>query len=408
MYNIYFILIVSFFVTTFLFDKFVDYLNTKNWSDKLPTEAKDIYSQEEYTKSQNYEKTKYKFGVISGIFNFILNLGFLVFWIYWLLDKFLRIYIESNFLLTLIYFWIFFIFQTIVSLPFSYYSTFIIEEKFGFNKMTKKIFFTDLIKNIFLTIFIWWGILSIVLRSYQILWNNFWIVAWGIMSAFSIFFMMFYSTLIVPLFNKQAPLEEWSLKEKINNFAKKIWYKIENIYVIDWSKRSTKANAYFSGLGKSKRIVLFDTLIKDLEEDEIVGVLAHEIWHFTKKHTRQMLIFSLIQSFVILYIFSLFVWNIEISQALWGEINSFHLWSIAFWILFSPISLVLGIFGNILSRKNEYEADEFAKINHDWKYLISALKKLSKNNLSNLKPHKFYEFVHYSHPTVLKRIDKLK
>jgi STE24 endopeptidase len=214
--------------------------------------------------------------------------------------------------------------------------------------------------------------------------------------------------LIVPLFNKQTPLEDGELRQAINKFSEKAWFKLDNIYVIDGSKRSSKANAYFSGFWPKKRIVLFDTLIKDLEVEELVAVLAHEIWHYKKKHTLQMLAFSIIQTWFILFLFSFMLKNDKISLALWAAQNSFHIWAIAFWILFTPLSLVLGILANIFSRKNEFEADNYAKINYSWEKLVSALKKLSNNNLSNLTPHCFYEFVHYSHPTVLKRIRELR
>ncbi len=408
MYNIYFYIILTFVVITFMFDKVVAYLNTKNWSETLPKEASDIYSSEEYAKSQKYEKTKYKFNLISSIFSFIVTILVLIFWWFWFLDNILRQFIWNEILLSLSFFSIIFLLQTIIEIPFSYYFNFVIEESFWFNKMTKKLFFVDIIKSLILTFIIWWAILALILFIYSKIWANFWIIAWWILSVFSILMIMFYSSLIVPLFNKQTPLEDWELKTAINEFAWKVGYKLENIYVIDGSKRSNKANAYFSWLGKSKRIVLFDTLINDLTTEEIVWVLAHEIGHYKKKHTKQMLVFSLIQTFVIFYLFSLFISNLWIANALNSSHSSFHLWAIWFSILFSPISLVLGIFGNILSRKNEFEADNYAKINYSGTSLISWLKKLSKNNLTNLKPHKVYEFVHYSHPTVLKRIERLE
>lgn len=236
----------------------------------------------------------------------------------------------------------------------------------------------------------------------------FWLYASVLMIAFSIFMMTFYSTLIVPIFNKQTPLEDGELRDEIQKFSKKVGFKLDNIYVIDGSKRSSKANAYFSGLGSAKRIVLYDTLIKDLEVKELVGVLAHEIGHYKKKHTLQMLAFSIIQTVFMMFLLGLALSVPQISQALGAQTASFHVGVIAFGILFTPISIILGIFGAILSRKNEYEADAYAKQNYDAKYLRSALIKLSKNNLSNLQPHPAYEFVHYSHPTTLKRLEALK
>jgi len=403
-----FYIIISILIFEFVLTKSIDYLNTLNWSDKLPDEAKWIYNEEKYKKQQDYEKTNYKFDLINSIFSFSILFLFLVFWWFWWLDSIVRSWTDSYILRWLYFFGIISFFQTIISLPFSYYHTFVIEEKFGFNKMTKKLFFIDTIKSLILSFVIWWAILAFIIWLYTLDKNNFWIYAWIFMSIFSVFMMMFYSSLIVPLFNKQTPLEDWELKKAINDFAKKVWFEIDNIYVIDWSKRSSKANAYFSGFGPKKRIVLYDTLINDLTVEELVAVLAHEIGHYKKKHTMQMLIFSILQTWFMLFILGLALSIPEISQALWASEGSFWVWAIAFWILFTPISIFLWLFWNILSRKNEYEADKFAKDNYEAKYLVEALKKLSKNNLSNLNPHKIYEFFYYSHPTVLKRIKELE
>lgn len=408
MYNIYFYIIISFLVIFTAFDKIVDYLNAKNWSDKLPDELKEIYDEEKYKKAQNYDKAKNKLSNISSIFTFVITFLVFIFWWFWFLDNILRQYFSNEIILALVFFAVIFLIQTIISLPFSYYSTFVIEEKFWFNKMTKKLFYLDLLKWILLTFVIGWILWGLIIWIYTLIPNTFWLVAWIILSAFSLFIMMFYSSLIVPLFNKQTPLEDWELRQAINEFSKKAWFKLDNIYVIDGSKRSSKANAYFSGFWPKKRIVLFDTLIKDLETEELVAVLAHEIGHYKKKHTLQMLVFSILQTWFILFLFSFMLKNDEISLALWASQNSFHIWAIAFWILFTPLSLILGILANIFSRKNEFEADNYAKVNYSWEKLVSALKKLSNNNLSNLTPHWFYEFVHYSHPTVLKRIRELR
>lgn len=219
--------------------------------------------------------------------------------------------------------------------------------------------------------------------------------------------MMFYSNLIVPLFNKQTPLEEGELRNAIEGFAKKVWFTGTDIYVIDGSKRSSKANAYFSGFGPKKRIVLFDTLIKDLSTEELVAVLAHEIGHYKKKHTLQMLVMSIIQTGIILYVFSLALSIPEVSYALWSENQSFYLGAVAFGFLFTPISIVFWMLSSVFSRKNEYEADAYAKEKYSWEHLKNALIKLSRNNLSNLRPHPVYEFFYYSHPTVLKRLAAL-
>jgi len=295
----------------------------------------------------------------------------------------------------------------ILSLPFSVYDTFVIEEKYGFNKTTPKTFVLDTIKGWLLGALIGGGLLALIVFIYQKTQNMFWIYAWILVSAFTIFMAMFYSNLIVPLFNKQTPLEPGELRDAIKNFADKVGFKLDNIFVINGSKRSTKANAYFTGFGSKKRIVLYDTLINDMETDELVAVLAHEIGHYKKKHVIQGLLISLIQTGIVLFIFSLLINNATLSKALGVEIPNFHIGLVAFGILYSPVSFVLGIFMNLLSRKNEYQADEFAAVHFKPEALASALKKLSVKNLSNLTPHKTYVFFHYSHPTLLQRLARL-
>lgn len=408
MQNFYFYVLIGIIVLFFIIDFFISYLNTTKWGEKLPETARDIYDEEKYISSQKYEKVKYKFSKISWIFSFLVTLSVLIFWGFGWLDEVLRNFIQNDILLTLSFFGVIIFIQTMMNLPFSYYQTFVIEEKFGFNKMTKKIFFLDTLKTLLLTAIIWWVILSGVVYLYGQFWENFWWMTWILLSWVSVFMMMFYTTYIVPIFNKLTPLEEGELKTSIQEFGNKVWFELNNIFVIDGSTRSSKANAYFSGFGPKKTIVLFDTLIKDMSTDEIVAVLAHEIGHYKRKHTLQMLVFWILQTGFILFIFSLLIANLQVAQALWAQMTSFHIWAVAFGILFTPVSFVLWIFGSMLSRKNEYEADEYAKDNFSGIFLAQALKKLAKNNLTNLTPHPVYEFIHYSHPTVLKRLQVLQ
>ncbi len=400
--------IIGIIIFEYLLSEFLWYLNAKNYSPELPHELKWIYDEEKYKKSQKYEKEKYKFSLIEWFFDISILLIVLFSWFFWFLDDFLRNIFSNTFLISLSFFAIISLLQSFIHLPFSYYFTFVIEEKYDFNKSTKKLFFLDFFKSLLLWFFIWWILLSLIIRIYTILWTSFWLYAWWIITIFSLFMMMFYSNIIVPLFNKQTPLEEWELKTAIQDFSSKVWFQLDNIYVIDGSKRSSKANAYFSGLGPKKRIVLYDTLIKDMTTDEIVAVLAHEIGHYKRKHTFQTLVFSIIQTGFMLYILSLTLWIKEVSFALGVSEASFHIGIIAFSFLFTPLSLILWVFANILSRKNEREADEFAWKNYNPESLQNALKKLSINNLSNLRPHKAYEFFYYSHPTVLKRLQFLE
>ncbi len=408
MTNIIFYTILFFLVFEFIVTKTLAYLNKTKWSETLPKEAKAIYDEKEYAKSMKYEKAKYNFSNISGIIFFVIILLAVSFGLFWKIYNFSASFGYSEIITNLIFFWILGLIQMILSLPFSYYSTFVIEEKFGFNKMTKKLFFTDTIKWLILWAIIWWLILWALIFIYLKTWWYFWVWAWVLITLFTAFMMMFHSNLIVPLFNKQTPLEKWSLRDKIEAFAEKMWFKLDNIYVMDWSKRSTKANAYFTGFWPKKRIVLFDTLIKQMTDEELVAVLAHEIWHYQKKHTLQMLVFSIIQTWIIFFILGLALNYAEFSLALGWNTKSFWLSLVAFSILFTPISMIFGIIWNIFSRKNEYEADEYSAVNYKPKELKNALIKLSKNNLSNLTPHPAYEFFYYSHPVVLKRIAVLE
>src|SRR5699024_10615749 len=236
-----------------------------------------------------------------------------------------------------------------------YYSTFVIEEKYDFNKMSKKTFFFDLVKSTLVSAVLGGGILAFIIWIYQLTGSNFWLYAWGFLTLFSVFMNMFYSRLIVPIFNKQTPLEEGSLRNKIEVYAKKVGFALDNIFIIDGSKRSTKANAYFSGFGKEKRITLYDTLMNDLEEEEIVAVLAHEVGHYKKNHIIINLILSMLTTGFTLWLLSLFVGNPLLSEALGVSVPSFHIGLIAFGILFSPISALTGLLMNYLSRKFEYQ-----------------------------------------------------
>jgi STE24 endopeptidase len=295
----------------------------------------------------------------------------------------------------------------IVSFPFDWYATFTIEERFGFNKSTKKLFFTDWLKGIVLSLLIGGIILSAVLFIYHYTGKAFWLLAWGVVTLFSLVMTFFYSEWIVPMFNSQMPLEEGELRDAIESFAQKAGFRLTNIFVMDGSKRSTKANAYFTGFGKTKRIVLFDTLKNDLTADEIVAVLAHEIGHYKKRHIIYSMLLSIITTGVIFYILSLFLGNLQLAEALGGKIASFHLGIIGFAFLFTPVSEMLGLAVNSLSRKNEYQADAFAAQFGLSEALISALKKISVQSLSNLNPHPLVVFWYHSHPTLLQRMKML-
>jgi STE24 endopeptidase len=310
-------------------------------------------------------------------------------------------------LVGLLFFGILFIASDILSTPFSYYATFVIEEKFGFNKTTKKLFWLDKFKGWLIGAILGGVILSLIIWFFQKFPETFWIYAWILISVFSLVMNMFYTKLIVPLFNKQTPLEQGSLRDKIENYAEKVGFQLDNIFVIDGSKRSTKANAYFSGFGAQKQITLYDTLINDLEENEIVAVLAHEVGHYKHKHIIYNLIISVITTGFTLWVLSLLIGNPLLYQALGVEQPGFHIGLVAFGLLYAPISTLTGLLMNKLSRKFEYQADNYASATFKAEFLLSALKKLSRKSLSNLTPHPLYVKVHYSHPSLLQRVKNL-
>lgn len=376
-------------------------------STKLPAELQGIYDAEKYAKQQEYERVNTRFSLLSGSISFVIVLLMFFLGGFAFVDGIAKGITENSILIALIFFGILMFASDLIGTPFDIYDTFVIEEKFGFNKTTPKTYFFDKIKGYLLGAIIGGGLMAIIIWIYNLTQEMFWIYTWLTVSAFSIFMAMFYSNIIVPLFNKQTPLPEGELRTAIEEYSKKTGFNLQNIYQIDGSKRSTKANAYFTGFGSKKRIVLYDTLINEMTINEIVAVLAHEIGHYKHKHTFQGIFISLIQTGIILYIFSLFVDNPYLSQALGVEQPSFHIGIIAFGILFSPISTITGLFMNILSRKNEYQADKFAAETFGGEHLASALKKLSVTNLSNLTPHWFNVFVTYSHPPLLQRLEAI-
>lgn len=403
-----FYIIIGIIVINFIVDKILDALNAKHFNDKLPEEIQDVYDDEAYKKSQNYKATKYRFGILTSTFSIILTLSFLFFDGFEFVDNIARSYSDNVIIIALIFFGLIMIGSDILTTPFSYYSTFVIEEKFGFNKTTLKTFILDKIKGWVMMAIVGGGILALIIWFYQATGKHFWLYAWGLVAVFTLFMNMFYSKLIVPLFNKQAPLEAGELRDKISSYAKAVGFKLDKIFVIDGSKRSTKANAYFSGFGNEKRVTLYDTLINDLEHEEIVAVLAHEVGHYKKKHIIFNLFTSILLTGLTLFILSLFISNPLLSQALGVETPSFHIGLIAFGLLYSPISEITGLIMNVFSRKFEYQADDYAKTTYKAEPLITSLKKLSKNSLSNLTPHPAYVFMHYSHPTLLERIRNLR
>ncbi len=405
-------IIIVIIILDYLFDRVMDYLNASRWSKVLPDELRGIYDEKKYRKSQEYARVNMRFGIIASTLSFAFILLMLAFGGFGYLDVFIRQYTVHPVWMALLFFGILGLASDILSTPFDIYGTFVIEERFGFNRTTPGTYILDKLKGWLLAVLIGGGLLAVFVWFYNTAGALFWLYAWLAFTAFSVFMMMFYSTLIVPLFNKQTPLERGPLRKAIEDYADTAGFRLDDIYVIDGSKRSAKANAYFSGLGPKKRIVLFDTLIKEhsTEEhstEELVSILAHEIGHYKKKHTLKGMTVSVIHTGVMLFLLGLFINRPELSMALGSENQSFHMGILAFGLLYSPVSLILGILVNRMSRKHEYEADAFAARTYDGVCLQEALKKLSVNHLSNLRPHPAYVYVHYSHPPLLQRLEQL-
>jgi len=414
--EVWFLIIIALVIFNYLFSNILDYLNHKNWKDEIPKELKDFYDKKKYKQAKLYALSKNKIGLLSSTISFLLVVSLLVFNGYGYIDQlvnsfnlnlFLPFEINISFTKSGGFFLILFILNLIISIPFSYYNTFVIEENFGFNKTTKSTFFFDIIKSSILSILIGGFLLFLALYLYDSLNDGFWLYLWIGLSLLMVLINMFYADLIVPIFNKLTPLENGDLRKKIENYSKEVGYLLKNIYVIDGSKRSTKANAFFSGLGPRKTIALYDTLIEKHTENELVAVLAHEVGHFKKKHVFSGLLMSVIQIGVMAFFFELCLKLPEISLALGGSGVSFHLGLIGFSIIFSPISMMSGILMNYISRKNEFEADSYAKETYNGDDLSLALKKLSVDSLSNIYPHPLYVFFHYSHPPLIKRLRAL-
>jgi STE24 endopeptidase len=401
-------LIIGVIAVGFAFEKFLSWLNVRREVKGVPPNLADHLSQQKLLESKSYQRVNYRFGLVTGTFSFILTLAFIWFGLFGEIDIWLREYILHPIGLSIIYFGLIFLGSDLISLPFDYYHTFKVEEEFGFNKTSRSTFFMDKVKGWGLAILIGGVLLYVLLWLVHSMGPSFWWQFWLVAAVFMVLINLFYTTWIVPLFNKLTPLEDGVLRQHIFNYSNSVDFSLDNIFVIDGSKRSSKANAFFSGFGKNKKVVLYDTLIHQHTADELVAILAHEIGHYKKKHIFVGMVTGILQVGLLLYILSLFIYSEDISLALGGNQMAVHLNLIGFSLLFSPISTLIGLGMNLLSRKNEFQADQFAKETFAGKPLAEALKTLSIKNLSNINPHPWYVFVHYSHPPLLERLEKLE
>lgn len=401
--TIYFLLL-GIMAFDFLLERVLHFLNRRCAKQPIPAELEGIYDEEKYAKSQAYMAELSKFGTITSTLNFAIVFSAIALGWFGDLDGYLRNFAPLNMITPLYFFGIIYLITEIISIPFSLYQNFVIEAKYGFNKMTLKTFWLDKLKGLFLTVIIGGILLAVLIYLVEFKGTGFWLWFWAVMTGFTLFANMFYTTLILPLFNKLTPLEDGELKQSIQAYCDKVKFPLKNIFVLDGSKRSSKGNAFFSGLGSRKKVVLYDTLIENHSTEELTAVFAHEVGHYKKKHILTTTIFSIALTGFMLYMLSLMINSSEVSWAMGGVITALHLNLLAFGILYSPISNIIGLIGNVMSRKNEYQADRYAKETYAHEPLITALKKMSGDHLSNLTPHPAYVFVHYSHPTLLQRV----
>jgi STE24 endopeptidase len=397
-------LIVFTLVAGFILESSLERLNQISAQKRPDPLVADLYDKSGREKSIKYGEERNRLSLISGAISLSVLILALTFGWFAALDRQITTSIESDLVVSLAFIGLLSVISWWISLPFTLYSTFSIEKRYGFNKTTPKIFITDSIKGSLISLLIGGPILALVIWLYQEFEESFWFYAWALVATVSLFIFMFGTKLILPLFNKLTPLPKGSLRTAISNYCDSQGYSLKNLYVMDGSKRSTKANAFFSGLGKSKTIVLFDTLIEKLTQDEIVAVLAHEIGHYKKRHTLASFVASNFQTFAI---FALFGWALQydqLSEALGAETPSFHLSALTFFILLTPLQIVLGLINNSLSRMNELAADTFAAQTYKRAPMRSALSKISTDSLSNLSPHPLYVAFNYTHPPLVARL----
>ena len=402
--------ITAFVLLDFTLGMLLDSLNERQKLQPLSPEGAEIFNPEEYAKSMAYGTAKYRFEMLTNTISTVVILSAIILgWFAWL-DGQLRDRIHSDLLITVLFIGILIVVSTLTNLPIAFYSTFVIEEEFGFNKSTKKLFFQDTVKQLLISLAVGLPLIYAVAWIYQELQSQFWFVAWILFAAFSLFMFIFGTRIFLPMFNKLKPLPDGDLRTAVEDYCQTQGFPLSKLYEMDASKRSTKLNAFFSGMGKVKIIGLYDTLIEKLTVEETVAVLAHEVGHYKRKHIYTMFAFSNLQTLLILSLMGWLLGNPNLSKALGSDTPSFHLSMLAFFLLFTPVSTVLGLINNSFSRHNEYQADQYSIDTYPGarEHLHSGLKKLSRESLSNLNPHPLYVAVHYSHPPILARLANLK
>lgn len=382
-------------------------LNAKASRQPIPEPLKDLYDAERYRRQQAYAMTNRRFSLLSNVVGTVVTLSLFAFGGFAAFDRIARAASDAPVLQTLVFWGIFSLLSWVVSLPFDLYRTFVIEQRFGFNRTTPKLFAADALKGLLMNLAVMGIVLALCAWFYTLMPDRFWLFAWGAVTLFSLFMQYFYSQLIVPLFNKQTPLPEGELRTAIESFAQRAGFRIDNIYVIDSSKRSSKSNAYFTGFGRRKRVVLFDTLMEQLTTEEIVAVLAHEIGHYKHHHILLSSVEGFAANLLMFWLFSLFIGSHSLAAAAACPAPSFHVNLAVFSLIYTPLSMLLDMLANCISRRHERQADAYAAAHGMGPAEASALRKMSAKSLANLTPHPWVVCTEYSHPTLLERVQSL-
>ena len=400
-------LVIVIVVAEYLWSTWLTILNIRASLRPVPELLKDLYDEKQYWKQQDYAMTNRKFSLISGLVSMLVTLAIFTFGGFAVFDAAARSVSRFPVVQALVFWGIFYLISWALSIPFDVYRTFVIEQRFGFNRTTPKLFVTDTLKGLLMNVVIMGAVLALCVWIYTLTPRWFWLIAWGAVTLFSLFMQYFYSQLIVPLFNKQTPLPEGELRTAIEAFAARVDFPIEGIFVIDSSKRSSKSNAYFTGFGRRKRVVLYDTLMEQLSTEEIVGVLAHEIGHYNRHHILLSSLEGFATNLLMFWLFSLFIGSKDLALAAGCSEPSFHVNLAVFSLIYTPLSLLLDIVTNVLSRRHERQADAFAAAHGCGPAEAAALKKMSAKSLANLTPHPIVVFTEYSHPTLYERVKTL-
>ena len=401
----YYLIIIFALAVEYLLSTVSSILDMGNIVEEVPADFQDVYDREKYARSQSYLRDRTRFGIFSSTFSLLLILVVIHTGLFGVLDQFVRVQTIQPILAGLLFFGIIFIIQDIISLPFSIYSTFVIEEKFEFNRTTPKTFVIDKLKGYALTVILGSAVIVPILFFFERFGPRGWWIAWGLVTLFMIAVQPLFVHVIAPLFNKFTPLEEGALRLAIEEYSEKVKFPIGRIDVMDGSKRSGHSNAYFSGLGKSRRIALFDTLLEKHTTEEIISVVAHEVGHYKRKHIIKGTALGILETGVMLFIFNLIMKDAALFAVFGVSDISVYGGLVFFAMLYAPVSMITSLLTTAVSRKNEFEADTFSlETTENPKALVNMLKGLAANNLAHLTPHPLKVFLSYSHPPVISRI----